>query len=92
MGYFKSQSLMSLLTSSVFSITFICLMIFHKRIVKAVSLSSFLLIFLDSFFTYRFLKTWKIMPSLALALFTFITVILFIKVSDPLQNKARRVP
>jgi uncharacterized membrane protein (UPF0136 family) len=91
-GYFKSHSLMSLITSCGFSIAFIFLMTFHKKITKSVSYSSFLLIFLDSFFTYRFLKTWKVMPSLALAVLTFCTVILFIKSSDPLQNKARRAP
>lgn len=91
-GYFKSHSLMSLIASGSFSFAFICLMIFDKKMSKAISLASFLLIFLDSFFTYRFLKTWKVMPSLALAILTFITVILFIKASDPLQNKAQRAP
>lgn len=92
MGYIKSQSIMSLITAGFFSVSFIFLLIFNQKIKKSISLASFLLIFLDSFFTYRFIKTWKIMPSLALAILTFVTVILFIKSSDQLQNKARREP
>lgn len=91
-GYMKSKSMMSLIMASSFSLAFVFMMLFHKKITKAVSYSSFLLIFLDSFFTYRFIKTWKVMPSLALAILTFATVIVFIKSSDPLQNKARRAP
>lgn len=91
-GYMKSHSLMSLVMAGLFSTIFMILMLFDKAIPKAISYASFSLILLDSFFTYRFLKTWKIVPSLAFALITFITVILFIKVSDPIQNKARRAP
>lgn len=91
-GYLKSHSVASLIMATMFCLSFVILMLFHKKIKNTVSFASVLLIFLDSFFMYRFLKTWKVMPSLAMALFTFFTVIIFIKSSDRLQKTAQRAP
>ncbi len=91
-GYIKSHSLMSLIASMTFSIVLMTLYFLDKRIKNVVSYVAFTLVLLDSFFSYRFIKTLKIMPSGIFAIITFLTIVLFIKSSDRIQNKAQRGP
>lgn len=91
-GFTKSGSLASLIMSSSLGAILMGLTLFAKRIRASITWTTVVLLFIDSFFTYRFLKTWKFMPAGAFALITFAALIAFIKVSDPLQNRARRGP
>lgn len=92
MGYSQGGSQISLIMASLFSLILLLLMGFARRIDKSVSYIAFTLLVLDSFFTYRFLKTWKFIPSGLFSLVTFGVIILFLKFSGRTQNKARREP
>jgi uncharacterized membrane protein (UPF0136 family) len=92
MGYAKSHSLSSIIMATSFSSILFSLVLISKKLKNVVAYTTVTLLLLDSFFTYRFLKTFKIMPAGGFAILTFIVIIAFIKVSDPIQNKAQRAP
>jgi uncharacterized membrane protein (UPF0136 family) len=92
MGYIKSGSLMSLVMSQAFGLALLALVLLCKKIQKPLTYISMVLLFIDSFFTYRFLKTWKIMPSGIFALLTFCVLVVVLKTNGQLRNKARRAP
>jgi uncharacterized membrane protein (UPF0136 family) len=92
MGYMKTHSQVSLVMSGAFSAVLLSLLLMSKKIKNSVSYVAMVLLCIDSFFTYRFLKTWKLMPSGLFAAITFLALITFIKTSDQTQNKVQREP
>lgn len=92
LGYIKTGSLMSLVASVSFSFILLTLLAANKKIKANVVYVSLVLLLIDLIFTYRYFQSFKFFPAGAFAIITFITLILFIKVSDRPQNKAPRGP
>jgi len=87
MGYVKSGSVMSLVMSLSLSGLFLAMMVLATKIKNSLSYTTFFLLAVDLFFTYRFLKTSKFMPAGLFAIITFMVLIFFIRASKKLKAK-----
>lgn len=92
LGYVKTGSIASLIASVGFAFILLTLLAANKRLKSSVVYTSLVLLMIDLIFTYRYLKAYKFFPAGAFAIITFVTLILFIQVSDRPQKKAPRGP
>ena|SRR5579872_722658 len=78
-GYIKAGSGMSLMMGLVFgTLLMICALAIYKRKIVGIWIALGLVIILDAFFTYRFMKTQSFLPSGLFSLLSLVTLFLMI--------------